>query len=335
MIRALFLIMLCHCGLLAAEETDQFTLPPFEIQDIGFAASNRLYAIIEEAKNQTNSDIQALLPAANYSKRAAHRLALHRQGSTFADFIYSKGGAGFPRWLRPTHSAKPIAPWQYEPLPWNTIYWKVFSQSPFSILRLTPTIKMFGFYFGSDKIGHFFMQGHTYFKLYQFLLLHHKTPQQAQALMIQFGRFIETTYLGTMVNGVYSNADLSANFAGFKFYMNLTHPVQIGSKLHPPILVLKNDQWTFSPHVNKDRLLEPFLSNHLNEAWNPSHYTFMRGQIRINVKQRCTQWIERLGLTPEMVGAQLAQTRLWHGEEYGHWLAEHQAVTLLTCFGGN
>lgn len=84
-----------------AEETDQFTLPPGELQDIGPAASHRLYEVLEKVIAQTNSEMQMLLPRAQHSRHAASQLALRRNDSYLADLVYKYGGPGFPRWLRP------------------------------------------------------------------------------------------------------------------------------------------------------------------------------------------------------------------------------------------
>lgn len=116
--------------------------------------------------------------------------------------------------------------------------------------------------------------------------------------------------------------------------MNLGHSVKIGDRTLPPILVLNGNQWKFSQHVTKENLLKPYISDNLNEAYNPCRYSFNRSQIRRQIKKRCAQWISREGLTPQMVQAKLEETRRWHGEHYGHWLPESNAVTLAACFGG-
>ncbi|HHF7372933.1 hypothetical protein [Legionella bozemanae] len=316
-----------------AEETDQFTLPPGELQDIGPVASYRLYEVLEKVIAQTNSEIQMLLPRAQHSRHAASQLASRRNDSYLVDLVYKYTGPGFPRWLR--RLPKESKPLLYkEVLPWKTVYWLVFSQSPLFLIGLAPTINMYGHYFGTDKLGHFFMMGHTYYKIYMYYLDHGKPAEQAHAAIVLYGQILEQTYLGTLANGVYSNGDLSGNYAGWKFYMNLGHSVKIGDRTLPPILVLNGNQWEFSKHVTKENLLKPYISDNLNEAYNPCRYSFNRSQIRRQIKKRCAQWISREGLTPQMVQAKLEKTRRWHGEHYGHWLPESNAVTLAACFGG-
>jgi hypothetical protein len=318
-----------------AEETDQFTLPPYALQDIGPTASRKLYTVLEKIRKQTNAEIQILLPKAEHGRYAASELALRRNGTYLANLLYKNTGPGFPRWLRSKHSPNE-QPWEYkEARLWRTVYWLVFSQSPLFIIGLAPTINMYGYYFGTDKLGHFFMQGHTYYTLYMFYLNHGKSAAQAHKAMITYGQILEQTYLGTLINGVYSNGDLSGNYAGWKFYMNLTQPVKIGNRTLPPIMVLRGNRWEFSNHINQNTLLKPYISDNLNEAYNPCRYTFMRSQIRRQIKKRCPDWIKREGLTRQVVKAKLNETKRWHGEDYGHWLPASNAVTLDACFGGN
>lgn len=317
-----------------AEETDQFTLPPSDLKDIGPIASYRLYEVLEKVIAQTNSEIQMLLPRAKHSRHAAAQLALRQRDSYLADLIYKNTGPGIPRWLPLSRLAKQAEPILYkERLPWKTVYWLVFSHSPLFVIGLAPTLNMYGYYFGTDKLGHFFMMGHTYYKIYNYLLAHGKSTESAHAGIVLYGQILEQTYLGTLINGVYSNADLSANYAGWKFYMNLVHPVKIGRHTLPPIFVLSGNKWEFSKHVKPDNLLRPYLSDNLNEAWNPCRYTFSRGQIRKQIKKRCDGWIHRKGLTPQIAKAKLNETRTWHGEDYGYWLPKSNEVTLEECFG--
>lgn len=318
-----------------AEETEQFSLPPGELIDLGPISSRILYTLIESILTRINADIQPLLPREKQNRHVAARLEQLRNDFLISDRIFDKTGPGFPRWLRENTPPETLKQAQFrEVWPWNNAYWLVFSQSPSSVLELSPTVNMYGAYVGTDKLGHFFMQGHTYFKIYSHYIKWGKTAEQAHAAMIAYGQLIEQTYLGTLINGIYSNADLSANYAGWKFYMNLTHSIKVGDKTLPPMLVFKNNKWEFAKHVTPDNLLKPFFSDHLSEAWNPCRYSFSRNQIRKQVKKRCPAWINRYGITHDTVETKLKTLARWHGEDYGYWLPAKQRVSLDTCFGG-
>lgn len=327
----IFLLLFFVIEIANAEETEQFTLPPKELLDVGPIVSQQLSQTLEKIVAQVNAEIETLLPLEKESKRARRKLALLREGLYFSDLVYRKGGPGFPKWLDLSHLPDYRNTVIYkETRPWKTVYWLAFSQSPFSLIGLSPTIHLYDYYFGTDKLGHFFMQGHTYYKIYTYLTAHGKSPARAQEILVTYGQILEHTYLGRLVNGVYSNGDLSANFAGWKFYMNLTQAIKIGDTILPPILVLRGDRWEFQR--DKENLLKPYLSDHLNEALNPSYYTFTRNQIQREVQKRCADWIHQKGITKEIIEAKLRETSLWHGEQYGHWLPAKNAITLDVCF---
>lgn len=336
-------IILLNLGLFQttkAEETDQFTLPPKPLIDIGPTVSHRLADILEKVMNQTNGEIQALQSKAQVSRHAATQLAERRTEGYLVELIYKEAGIGLPestleRWLHWGAFPQELQPMRFTAIwPWKTVYWMVISQFPGTLFLLSPTINMYGHYFGTDKVGHFFQQGRGYYKNYMWHLAHGKSAAQAKAAIVSRGQNQENGLYGTMINGIFSNADLSANYAGWKFYMNLTHTLKIGEKNYPPILVLKGDKWEFAPDINKDNLLKPYVNDNLNEALNPGHYFFLRSVIRRNIKKRCADWIERYKITHESVQVKLAETSLWQGENYGHWLPEKDAVTLDSCFGG-
>ncbi|KTC85073.1 hypothetical protein [Legionella brunensis] len=321
-----------------AEETDQFTLPPVPLVDIGPTVSRRLFETLENAMTQTNLEIQALLPRAQKSQIATSQLARRRTDAYIIDLIYRQTGVGLPestfeRWVHWSRFPKELQPMRYTPIwPWKTVYWLVISQFPGTLFFLSPTINMYGHYFGTDKIGHFFQQGKGYYKMYMRQLARGKSAEQAHAAIIAHGQRQEDGFFGTLINGIFSNADLSANYAGWKFYMNIAHEVQIGDQKLSPIIVLEGNQWKFAKNIDKDNLLRPYINDNLNEAWNPSHYFFMRSLIRKHVKQRCTDWIQRIGITADSVQAKLTETSRWQDEEYGHWLPANDAVTLKVCF---
>jgi len=326
-----------------AEETDQFTLPPTALVDVGPLVSQRVYGAIEKALKQTNDEIQDLIKKAVLSpadKNMASELTKRRSDAYIMNLVYKQTGTGLPeatyeRWLNWDSFPDIFQPMRFNEIrPWATIYWGVFSQAPLALTILSPTINMYGHYFGTDKIGHFFQQGEGYYSIYMKVLAQGKSVEQAHQAIVAHGQFEEHGIFGTALDGVYSNGDLSANYGGWKFYMNLAHSVRIGSQELLPLLILHNDRWEFARNVKKDDLLKPFINDNLNEAWNPCRYSFEKSLIRKHVEARCKEWIDRLGINKESVAAKLQETSLWEGEDYGHWLPQSDTITLETCFGG-
>ncbi len=169
----------------------------------------------------------------------------------------------------------------------RSIYGRAFSPVPFSFLFDSPTVNVHGMYLGTDKIDHFFQQGHEYYDQITHAQPDGAVTTAAIAKVVARGVKEEHTYYGTLVSGIYSNADLAANYAGMKFYLNLRHPVEIGGRVRPPLLEPSRGGWSFRAGVDRDHVLQAFVSDHLDESMNPSRYRFSRGAIRSRIRDRC------------------------------------------------
>ena len=214
----------------------------------------------------------------------------------------------------------------------------IYAAFPSNYFTISETVNLFGEQFGTDKIAHVFQQGYTYLRIYQRALARGLPKTEAIKKACDWGRKSERTFYGNLVSGVYSNADLAANFAGFKFYQNLTEEIKIGEKVKSPIVVLENDAWKFNETVNLgENLLKPFVSAHLNEALNPSIYTSvfgLRRSVRNHVKNRaCGDWKKIyssfLRRDYEKISSEL---QTWHGEDYGFTANKNFVTIANTCF---
>ena len=289
-----------------ATETDQFTTPKVPLYDIGSKLSRKVVEIIES--DRTGEDPERVL-----SEWVGH------------DIVSSR----LVRWVKGIPVAE--GPVRFKPRAFDSIYRVALSPAPASFLFDSPTVHVHGPYLGTDKIDHFFQQGHQYFELVMKNQAGGADADRAIAAAVAHGVKQEHKYYGTLASGVYSNGDLAANYAGMKFYLNLRHPVRIGERVWPPLLERSREGWRLRPGVNPDRLLEPFFSNHLDESLNPSRYRFSRGSIRSLVHARCDRWMrfyaDRLDLVAPS-GKSFATT--WFGEEYGHWLPPADEVSIAT-----
>jgi hypothetical protein len=237
------------------------------------------------------------------------------------------------RWAKEIRSTQ--APVYFRPSPFRSIYRAAFSPLPASFFFDSDTVRLHGYYMGTDKIDHFFRQGYEYFELVSRKQAEGADPALAIAAAVRRGVLQEHTYFGTIASGVYSNADLAANFAGMKFYLNLRQPVRIAGELRAPMFIRSDNGWRLAPNLDPDRLLEPFLSDHLDESLNPSRYRFSRGAIRSVVRNRCQQWShfysDRAGL---VASTSQSFARQWFGEDYGHWLPPAEEISIASeCTG--
>ena len=224
----------------------------------------------------------------------------------------------------------------FRPNLFASIYRLALSPLPASFLFDAPTVRVHGYYLGTDKIDHFFQQGYRYFELAMNYEEDGAIAPEAIATVVAHGVEQEHKYYGTAASGVYSNGDLAANYAGMKFYLNLRHPVRIGERMLPPLFERSREGWRLRPGINPDRVLEPFFSNHLDESLNPSRYRFSRGSIRSVVRNRCGTWVEFYAERLDLVapsGHSFATK--WFGEEYGHWLPPTDEISIATECGAD
>ena len=86
-----------------------------------------------------------------------------------------------------------------------------FTESPTIRLtkRLGVLLRIGDVHVGSDKFGHFFSEGYSYYELYT-----DDDPHSA----IEYGKLTEETYYGELTTGVFSYADLVANINGLRFW---------------------------------------------------------------------------------------------------------------------
>lgn len=148
-----------------------------------------------------------------------------------------------------------------------------------------PTIKVNGVHVGTDKLGHFLSQGRKFWLRYQ------RFHDEARAA--EQSAYTERALFGQMTTGSYSNADLVANYEGYRFYHSLFDDGIVPGK--PAILSWTGDGWnvqrpfTFADHVNDywdealnisdfDALLYPHMRQRLlgycdEYRKSPSDYT--------------------------------------------------------------
>ncbi len=294
---------------LVATETDQFTTPAVRLQDIGPNLSRKIVEIVESDR----------------SGDAPERILSRWVGRNFVS-------SRLVRWVKeiPAESSSSSAV-RYRPGPFRSIYSIALSPLPASFWFDSPTVNVHGYYFGTDKLDHFFQQGHKYFDLVAKKQAMGMTLEAAVAEAVAYGVKQEHTYYGVLISGVYSNADLAANYAGMKFYQNLRISVRIGDRTLPPLFEQSGSGWRLRPGIAPERLLEPYLSNHLDESLNPSRYRFSRRSIRSSIRSRCVAWTafyaDRLHL---VAPTEQSFARTWYGEDYGHWLPPTREISIAT-----
>ena len=370
MVQKLFALLLCLSCLFVvtpANETDQYNLPPKPIADIAPEVEAYVVEHIRLAIFNVNADIAkheqcltALRSSAFETREGSNviteappnrptycgtekeeRAILEklRSDDAVAKAVHEQLGAGnifisnTGKWLN-THKfenepARYVTPYK------ESIYWT----APIDYATISPTIRVYGVEFGTDKIDHIFQQGYTYYRKYNAALKAGKSDAEALKTVVAYGRFTENTFFGYTVSGVYSNADLAANIAGLKFYLGLTDAVDVGSPYgkRPPTFTKRDGlHWGFDDISGKhDDLLRPFITDHLNEALNPSNYLFFLYPVVKSVVQKraCPEWRAAFpDLTRDELTRRTAALTTWNGLDYGYKQTSRQVRLADTCF---
>jgi hypothetical protein len=210
------------------------------------------------------------------------------------------------------------------------------------LLMRCSTIKVHGHYLGTDKIGHFLAMGYVYYQSYNAARLAGKSHDDALRLAAQINRWgplSEQTFLGMIPTGVYSNADMAANYVGMKYYVNVTQAVKLQGRLYPAMAQRVGDYWQLSPHVRLDGdFFAAFVSDHLDEVLNPSLFVWgTRGRVRRAIQERGTQLVHwyvqdhPAAWTPQYYDKVARDCATYYGENYGHSGKPDQLVTLASA----
>ena len=141
------------------------------------------------------------------------------------------------------------------------------------ILRVNETL------IGVDKMGHFFSLGWKYYKR------HLKGVEED--LVVGIGKRNEAGIFGMWTTGVFSNADLVANYEGFRFYRSLFEDDIVPGK---PALI----EWVGAgARLQREFDWRDHVNAYWDEARNPSLYDpLLRRRVSRNLEALCSIYHE-------------------------------------------
>ena len=151
-----------------------------------------------------------------------------------------------------------------------------------ALFGVGPTIMINGQLVGSDKLGHFLSQGRKYYGRYL------RSLDEIQAAA--HSAYTERAIFGQLTTGVYSNADLVANFEGYRFYRSLFEDNVVLAK--PAILRWDNDHWMIQSRFD----WADFVNEYWDEALNINHYDSL---LYPHMKQRFLTFCADYNAAPE------------------------------------
>lgn len=130
---------------------------------------------------------------------------------------------------------------------------------PARLIPPSPTIRLNGVLVGTDKLTHFTSEGWWYFKWFDKARRRGLEPDEAELKAIRRGVLVEKTILGKAVSGVFSAADLEANYQGMRFWASLCDGEH-------PMLASTGDGWSLAEPFDFRRYVTP----EWDESWQPS-----------------------------------------------------------------
>lgn len=348
-IAAIFLsaVLVTQSFSVRAFETDQYNLPEKPLADIGDEVADYTRENIAKAIGKINAQIikhqnclekNSAASGCGSPEKERAELAELRSEAAIVRAVFKPLGGGIPPF---TNSGTWMESHKFraQPARFKASFGKsIYRTSPVLYLTISETVRLYGVELGTDKIAHLFQQGYTYYRIVERAKAKRISYAEGVRKAVNWGKTSEKTYYGYWASGIYSNADLAANFVGMKFYENLTREIKISGETFAPILVLKRGVWEFNENVNlRESLLIPFISNHLNEAWNPSVivslFGFRAGVRKTVKKQACPQWRKEFpNLTQANFAEMSANLKLWDGADYGFKESSDFITVANTCF---
>jgi hypothetical protein len=349
---ALALLVLRSAAALG-HETDQYTLPVGrQFADLGPYFSHTVHGAIVAAVKQTNAAIKRSL---RHDQRPTERTLRLQSADQMAGEVWAQLFAAFPmNEILDRSLARAGLRAQYPGLivsyaPEQSIY-----DDPLLLLDLTKLIRLLfrastvsadGKLFGTDKIIHFINLGRIYHSSYLSArkqgLGEWEASFQTRTSIASNPLLSEDWMLGMLTTGIHSNADLAADYAGFKFYRNLTEEVHIGNRVMPPILVQEGLYWRLNDQVRPESdFFTAFITPHWNEALNPNVYGIAsHARLRAILRSRCPDLLDwyRDERGRPLTRPQFAQIEeelsTFYGEPYGYESDGSDTVSIATtCF---
>ncbi len=134
------------------------------------------------------------------------------------------------------------------------------------LMPLARTIRVGEVYLGVDKLGHMVgLSGRAYYRSYLRARRQGASESEAIERATRWGLRVESTLTGGLTDGVFSHADLEANFRGLMLARDLCRG-------EPPFLVLEDGSWRLARPIDLREYVNPLF----DESYNPSRFSGWR-----------------------------------------------------------
>jgi hypothetical protein len=316
--------ILANCTFLFAAEVDHYSVPAKLIPNSSALVYEKVQNYLQMALNEAN-----VLSSCNedilYKKMRLY-FNNHTKGKLTQDVIYDEG---FPS-VRIKLEESIFQDW--------SIYNGFLlgrEKAKKSALALGPIMKIDNQVLGTDKLEHFFGSGFLYFKR------HHKNGTDLLKVLKR-GAFYEKTILGGnfLATGVFSYADLAANFNGMRFWNHVLQKDDdvLGAEENlGPYVSCEQGQWVQVKEIN----LAEYLDDSFDESKNCSKFATSRGYEKYTSRLKLIEGLRGVDfncLSSTENNSYLTekyQSRLRNGDPIHHWIINqngHEQVSYFNEF---
>lgn len=237
-----------------AAEVDQFSMADQPLRDSGFIleqeVNRRLMQALEHANYRVRKPGGRATPGQIYKPRQCREQRLYQA----LQWQFARPVIGQLESYAEQDPSVDRDTVSFERSVYRDFLWP---ESPSLVLsrRMSAVINIQGVELGTDKLGHFFTEGFSYFET---------TDKLAKDVEfgLHFGRWTESLYFGAQTTGVFSYADLVANLNGLRFWNRILarHEDPLTGQQVSAYVECHDKQW---------RLVEPFSwQPYVDLAWN-------------------------------------------------------------------
>lgn len=157
-----------------------------------------------------------------------------------------------------------LSDWEYQRM-------SIFRKPAFPfVLPMAQTVRVGEVYLGIDKVGHMFGFGRRYFQIYQRALNEGETHDESVERVLRWGIQHEASVVGKLVDGIFSNGDMEANYQGFRLALAFC----TGDS---PLFYRENNAWQYRGGLD----FREYVTPDMDESYNANDYARWRGR-RVN-----------------------------------------------------
>ena len=237
-------------------ETDNFLTWGIELKDSS-----------SDINKYINNHIQSTLDKLNLKKRSLKCDKVRNK--IILDF---RGLITHPmeHWIEKTLGEEKVFPSENQYDDREYFMMSVYGTKNFDVSKyfsLSRTININGIYFGTDKLSHWMSTGERYYRKYKRNFSKFENKEKAFKEAINYGIFLDRFILGGISSGVFSYADLEANFQGLLFNRNFCEAGEAKN-----LITLEKGKWVLQHQVD----VRDYVNPNFDETFNPSLYSSLK-----------------------------------------------------------